>query len=108
MYQQIDDSFFPRPIVESPANVFNKCPSCFSTRLIKVTDQVICCECDWMSIEGFIDAGGMDPLAVRFRDAERRREKCKQARKYVRKKRDKWRDVVRQHDLDVFEAAFVA
>lgn len=48
--------------ITNPNTVYSKCPDCGSNRLLRLAVDVLCCSCDWMSTESFVEAGGMDNL----------------------------------------------
>ncbi len=41
--------------VRTPVEVFKTCPDCQSPRLIPVSSDVLCADCDWDSIELYAD-----------------------------------------------------
>jgi len=46
--------------VKPPTSAFSHCPICGSSSLIAVDIDVICTVCGWDSLEGHVNAGGMD------------------------------------------------
>lgn len=51
-----------------PSEVYQLCPVCQTTNLIRLNVDVLCGECDWISCEEHVECGGMDNLFVAFRD----------------------------------------
>ena len=51
-----------------PSEVYQSCPMCQATNLIRLNVDVLCGECDWMSCEEHVECGGMDNLFAAFRD----------------------------------------
>ena len=54
--------------IANPSAIYAKCPECGSSQLLHLAVDVLCCSCDWMSTEGFVEAGGMDNLLAAFND----------------------------------------
>lgn len=53
---------------KKPCAVYSKCPACGSSDLLRLAVDVLCCSCDWMSVAGFVEAGGMDNLISAYND----------------------------------------
>ena len=57
-----------KKIVRKPSKVYQLCPACQTTNLIRLEVDVLCGECDWMSCEEYVESGGMDNIFTAFRD----------------------------------------
>ena len=53
-----------KPILRRPSQVYQQCPACKTKNLIRMDIDVLCAECDWNSIESFVDAGGMAAVST--------------------------------------------
>ena len=55
-------------MIRKPAEVYKLCPCCKSKNLIRLEVDALCGDCDWMSCEEYVEAGGMDNLFEAFID----------------------------------------
>ena len=53
---------------KTPAKIITQCPCCKSTDLIFLEIDVLCSRCDWSSVEGFVNAGGMDNIVAAYNE----------------------------------------
>lgn len=54
--------------VRHPSKTYTQCPCCKSQSLIRLNVDALCADCDWTSIDAYIDSGGMDNLFAAHRD----------------------------------------
>ncbi len=50
-----------RKLIRRPVDVFHACPRC-KGEVLKLAVDVLCVDCDWTSVEAYVEAGGMDDL----------------------------------------------
>lgn len=51
-----------------PSKTYTQCPCCKSQSLIRLNVDALCADCDWTSIDAYVDSGGMDNLFAAHRD----------------------------------------
>ncbi len=57
-----------KKVIHKPSKVISACPHCRSKELIRLEVDVLCADCDWMSAEAHVEAGGMDNIYRAFVD----------------------------------------